>query len=469
MYQIKENRKSNHQKLARANTQAIQRAVGFEVEVKNWRTYDPKTSYMDDLSLTRDFTLSRKKQKKNAKMFQGRDFELTADQPFSSHSVPEFITEPFEENGSGRHKLHMAFGEISKMSKQLHDDSRSHPDMLSRLDICQGLGQILMPDTIIDALEVPDFHPQANIGMRMAAMEPLFEIASVDIRNTPLAKRFTRIESLNNHDRFFWERKSLKNAHKRARNALEDFSYAFPLYEGWQGSNELFNLFAYMIHYIECPMINYHEYVKSAFPIMARTDFFMMYRLLPLEEQDYFMADDSKMFIKLFELVKFGVYDGDAISLEEQFFEQGIRGNQYNARNYRMDGLTRLEWIRQIPQGQDLLTKRNFPDQALARELDTMGSWQKYDELGEFETSAPILEFRRLQYTDSTEDLQKMALEIFDFVVAMNKQEEAFSSQEQMKRSKPNMSDMAQVLNWQTDDSRDKSPAEFELDSIDES
>ncbi|BDD11547.1 hypothetical protein FUAX_39790 (plasmid) [Fulvitalea axinellae] len=414
-------RKSDTGKRISPNTrQPIQRAVGFEVEVKNWKTYRtrPKGHPVMPWHIEREFTKGRYKHHTKDLLFKGRDYELTADCPFAGNSVPEFITIPFEEDFDGLHRANKAFAQIGELVDRMHHEAKIHPETLNRLDEYHAHGSVEAPTAMIDALPKPDFHPQANVGLRLTAVTDLFGLSSEKPITTPVAERLTRIKSLRGQPQRR-ERRSMAQAREKAERALDKFRYVFTIHEDWTPSEELLNLLAYMLHYIECPMINYHEYPKSFFPIMARTDFFMMYRLLPFEEQDYFSENDGNMFVKLFEMIKHSLPDIGELELDEEFFEEGIRNDQ-EADNYRLDGLTRKEWIRGVATGKDLLTSRNFPDQNINRELQTMGSWQKYDDLEAGGRAMPILELRRLQFTDNTEDLRAMAVEIFRTIIHLN-------------------------------------------------
>ncbi|BDD03290.1 hypothetical protein [Aureibacter tunicatorum] len=400
----------------------IQRDIGFEVEVKNWRTWKPATPQVYPETILKKFKTLRIPHAAKEVILKGEGFELTADRP-TNESVPEFVTTPEPETPEGLTKTLETFKRIEKIVDILHQKAVKQSDMLVTMCPIESLGQNTNPMTLFDASEKPDFHPQANVGLKLSKIPEIFLRSGDNPPSCPSRERLTRIRSVDTKQARE-EMMSMKSAQSRASEALRLFfnnhrsSMPFS-----QPSPELVGLCALMIHYMECPMINYSAYVKSYFPIMARTDFAGIFELLPHDEQTFFRLDNGKYFLEIFAFGKYGVVQNTPLDMSELFFAKGVRQGQAGASCYALDQLTREQWIRNIPAGVDMLTRRHYPGpDEQKNELDTIGSWANcYDKVGKQKQLAPIFELRRLQYTDNTEELSKVARDVFLIIMSLNR------------------------------------------------
>ncbi|BDD11366.1 hypothetical protein FUAX_37980 [Fulvitalea axinellae] len=400
----------------------VQRAVGFEVEVKNWRTWKPSLPHFYGECLLRHNDFYRDPHSAKDLLLEADDFNLTADRP-TTESVPEFVTEPFPETPDGHKRLKKAFAKIQELVRLLHSQAQANPQMLVPGIKIENFGDLRSPSTIFDAVKTPDFHPQANAGVRLENIPELLRRSGTRPAVGPSAKRLTRIQSVNTIPARA-EMDSMKSAPARANMALEKFGEDYPgLPENWIPSSALRGLVAYIINYLECPVINYLSYPKSYFPVMARTDFAGMYALLSASERSFFSASSGLHFLEIFKRVEFGVDSGGPLDFSLPVFAKGIRRGQQKAKVRDLDCLDRATWIREITQGVDLLTRRHYPGPEEQKEqLDTIGSWDNsMDQIGFDKSPAPILELRRLQFSEDIEELPRIAEDVFLMIWQLNR------------------------------------------------
>ncbi|BDD05610.1 hypothetical protein [Aureibacter tunicatorum] len=399
----------------------VQRAVGFEVEVKNWRTWKPRDDQSFFEGLLRRGISYRKPHNARDVLMKSKGYELTADRP-SSESVPEFVTDAFQETDDGEQKLQRTFQSIVELVDHMHQDAQKHPNSLNDLRHYEYAGDLRKPFTMIDAENVPDLHPQATVGVHLTKMSNLMEISGNHSPSQKAHSRFTRIADV--HDPpAYQEKDSMTSAFPKALKALESFKKKHISEPNWEPSEELKNLFAYMIHYLECPMVNFQSYPKSYFPIMARTDFAMTFKLMPPEEVFMFSENDGELFVKLFEHVNFSPPCGTKMEMHQQVFQKGIRQGQPTASCHEINGLNRAAWVRNIALGRDMMTQDDYPGKRnQGRQFETMGAWYKYDRLGDWRIPAPVLELRRIQFTRDIKELPLIAHDVFNTIRELNKE-----------------------------------------------
>ncbi|BDD05561.1 hypothetical protein [Aureibacter tunicatorum] len=400
----------------------IQRDVGFEVEVKNWRTWSPIDLKMLPVAVRRKNYGFRYPHESKEVLLKGDKYQLTADLP-TDQSVPEFVTDPEPETPEGLKSTMDTFKRIENVVNILEREYRADGDKLPTVECLRQEGQVVREDAIFDTKgEVPDFHAQANVGLKISKIPDLLNRSGELPPSNSMNERLTRIKSVNTPPARL-EMESMKNAHDKARLALDKFFGKHGdemIFD--QPSPELIGLVTLMVNYIECPMINFHTYTKGMFPVMARTDFASIYELLPDEEQQFFQQDDGLYFMRIFELVDFDPSFRCPHFMQEQFFTKGVRRENLHAPIQDLDHLSRELWIRNIPLGVDALTTKNYPGPDFQKEdLNTMGSWEgMFDKIGPQKQSVPIFELRRLQYTNNTEELGKIAHDVFLTIMALN-------------------------------------------------
>jgi hypothetical protein len=114
----------------------------------------------------------------------------------------------------------------------------------------------------------------------------------------------------------------------------------------------------------------YVNYPKAIAPLMARTDFATMFRLLPPQQQAILMKNNQALWLELVQ---------DALPgkvLTAQFFPPLPAGQP--ARPFTLD-LTRQDWLRGIAAGTDLLTEKGYLEraqQAFRAAPWSRGAWQ---------------------------------------------------------------------------------------------
>ena len=411
-----------HQPSVRKDSGVIQRAIGFEIEVKNWHTWQPSASMFLFESYIRAVKSLRIPHKQKDLLLTGEHFTLTADRP-THKSVPEFVTDAFSDDPDGFQELTETFRKIQAMLHLMHARAKVQPKHLQPIYWLKDFGKIEDDNASFDALPPPDMHAQANVGIRLSKVPELFKLSGTYPSMSPYYERFTRIKDVFKPSAWR-EMESMRNAHDSVLEAVKEFSVTHGPSEDWQASNNFVGLCTFLVHYLECPLINYDSYIKGGFPVMARTDFAAMYELLPPEERSYFQQSDGQHFIALFEKVKFCENNYQPLDLKGLVFEKGARQGELDPVN--MSHLTREQWLANITQGVDFLTVKGYPGPDSEKlELDTMGSWgKKFDEVTPKRLQAPILELRRIQYTKDIDELLPIASDIFFTVVGLNQNPE---------------------------------------------
>ena len=146
------------------------------------------------------------------------------------------------------------------------------------------------------------------------------------------------------------------------------------------------------------PTLNYG---KASLTLLARTDYYGMFRRLPNNEKTYFKANPDQ-----FESMVLTAAGN--LAPNANVLERGIHGVAVN--------VTRRNWLRGIPAGTDLLKKRTdarlFGYGSRGRHTDTVGPG-----LAEKGT---ILEFRTMRKDIKWDQWRDMAMRLFDYIVALN-------------------------------------------------
>lgn len=151
------------------------------------------------------------------------------------------------------------------------------------------------------------------------------------------------------------------------------------------------------------------NYAKASLTLLARTDFWGMYRLLPDNEKTYF-ANHRKTFRRTILAAASslnptsGPLDPDADVLERQIHNVPLH-------------VTRRAWLEGIPAGTDLLKKRTdrrlFGFGSRGKHVDWVGPHQRGHR-------GAIFEFRTMGKSVPYTDWQTLGMEIFDYIVALN-------------------------------------------------
>jgi hypothetical protein len=186
-------------------------------------------------------------------------------------------------------------------------------------------------------------------------------------------------------------------------------------------SKELVGLLAMIRTYLVQASLG-AAYAKSIAPIMARTDFGRMYQGIP--EANYYKGHRNEFAELALHVSGFaGLGDRPFFSGNSTYVDPTVWAAVQAA-------LTRTHWLRDIPTGIDRVTEAHFPDRAVAGAMFGLGSLgDRTDTVGKrggsTQTEAPIFEFRRMAGGKDHRIWEPMALELFDYFMAINRRKDA--------------------------------------------
>lgn len=143
---------------------------------------------------------------------------------------------------------------------------------------------------------------------------------------------------------------------------------------------QMTGLLSAITSYLSVASMQVRSYAKAAFPVLMRTDFSRLYKMLSEEEKDFYCTNNAQNFIDLVQSIPFL----PPINMATPVFEGGVYHNDPGADHTILNGLSKDVWIRGIARGTDLLTKRNFPVRGVRDELESIGGYgNKTDVTGE--------------------------------------------------------------------------------------
>ena len=163
------------------------------------------------------------------------------------------------------------------------------------------------------------------------------------------------------------------------------------------------------------------SYAKNIAIVMARTDFGSLFRHLTAEERKHFAADGGAAFAAL-ALDAAGLSGTEATPL----FKNGLHYEDRPGRRHDprvLDGLTRGLWLTTITRGKDLLSKAGTDIKAAKPEMESLGALGPRTETVGRGVAAPIFELRRMQNQVPYTEWPGLALDVFDYLVSLNKLE----------------------------------------------
>ncbi len=161
-----------------------------------------------------------------------------------------------------------------------------------------------------------------------------------------------------------------------------------------------------------------YSYAKLIGKIMARTDFGSQFKLLPPEDRQRFENDPQSFVTMILDVAEVG--DGNT-----NVFERKIRFDPQDPNKGVIDiPVTRNLWLINIPQGQDMLTKKMIAEhgQDLSRRLGAMGAMgDQTDQVGPNNVPAPIVEFRQVKQQMPYTDWGPFAVRVFEYLTELNR------------------------------------------------
>jgi hypothetical protein len=204
-----------------------------------------------------------------------------------------------------------------------------------------------------------------------------------------------------------------------ARAGFTNFPGRNPMRSPAQASPELISLLSPMISYLQMGMRNL-AYAKTVAPLMARTSFAKLFELTP-EKIYYRSYPDEFRDLVLYSAGMVGQGNTPFFSGGSTHVDPGAWANIQNA-------LSCGQWIYGVARGVDYLTQAAFPDRTVAGYLFGLGAkgaktetvGQEHTFRKDTESTGAIFEFRRMVGHMPHYAWPDLAIELFDYVLAVN-------------------------------------------------
>ena len=406
----------------------IGRKIGFEFEFSNWQTAESKASNFAAATDTtppnptlHTMTTMWRRIDKGKALVQGQGFELQADDDpnDAAKSDLEVVTDPFEESPAGRGELRAAMAGVQGTLQGVTNNFNAWwaAGHVPRAIDLQGAA--VRQNSFIFSLN-PHFRakPQATIGLRLEKvadlLEDMFPVGAKAVGGgvageagaTSTARHQGRLELTG------WDSSAggpvpgqilrvQGEAPAQARLAIANYR-AVPANNGAPAATDgLTGLLSLVIAYLRmADQSLVRSYAKTVAPVMARTDFAALFRLLSPAERAWYKPNGGQAFFDLVQQAPWlnGMNAGDEV------FSQGVQNPVLGVG--QAQGLTRGKWLKGIAKGTDYLTGKKFPDKAQRGDIEGLGSYGKKTDsldLGVGQTAkAAILELRAMPQTDIT-------------------------------------------------------------------
>jgi hypothetical protein len=376
----------------------VQRAVGFELEIGEIRTYQ------------KNFFYQPKKLNKKDKLLTGTGFTLEADE-MPTYSDMEFVTDAFPETTEGGRALFNALQKIDWIINILAENP-SQEVSANDLRAC---------GTPVDNrfLHLPQNHqcltgkPQVTAGIKLDAMNRfLSDIAERGITpgDTAPANNAARIFGgqltpnfiSRDKESIFAGMPDVSKAQEATRRILDESTH-----DGIRGP-ELIALVTQLVMYLvaeEQGSPGYGKLISGG--IMSRTDFATVFKLLTEKTQKDFKEAPERFIDIVIPAVSIVV--GRYVAPEKPVFEGGLYNDpgmyKNNPKLYKADllpELKRRDWLMGIINGIDYLTAKDYPGGPEEKaEIESLGGYgSNIDELStnpSHSIPAPIIEIRGLK------------------------------------------------------------------------
>jgi hypothetical protein len=399
----------------RAVAALLQRKVGFEFELGEAEVADKSSGVKKRLPKGPAGVWATA----DGLEFQADDSPITP-----GGSDIEFVTTAFDETASERERLEKALGVIEKFATDipLHTAIRAKNMPLKGVTVTK-------PDVKF-AVAGLTTKPQATVGVRLdkvaAMLQDVFpgvESPGEAQRRDPMRAELTDYTS-QDYEQSLLDPGGLSPAEKiltetpRVRPQIEDFHSKN---QGRRQTSEaLVAIVGLVSSYLRHGAAGLPKsYAKTIAPLMARTDFGKLFSLLSSSDQDYYKADGGKRWLALI-LTTTGLTDSE---LDEPIFDRSTKLSE-EPDDWYFD-LERRKWLVGMTEGVDYLSAQHYPTQRGKDAIEGLGGYgSKTDVVGGARSAAgPIFEWRLLPYVDlsDTAKWKSMALHLFDYVVALNR------------------------------------------------
>jgi hypothetical protein len=426
----------------RAPKGRIQRNVGFEFEVGGYQVEQLNANMTPqqfagttqlvpgDLG---DGTLQKGKA-----LARNTGFEMQVDEGANDFHL-EFVTSGvgFPETKDGRADLKKAMEGMEALGKEVMAKTTTPGPLLNTGGGTRRLVQTgevtggipTKPETVIQGGGAMSAEPQTTAGIRLDQIAALMENMAAPAGESQAEKqerspqRATMAGKSNAADTT-----ALREAPPAARQAIANFKNQMALAhvdlpDGF-GSESLVGLIAMIYTYLKKAQLQVRDYPKSLFPLLGISNFASMFAMLPDDDQEPFTALPQR-FVDI-NLAAAGMAGTGGTA----FFAGGFANQLTNMTVLEtqqaalaLGAITRQDWLINIPQGTDRLTKAFTNVDA----LESMGKLNRGETVGkthtfsrDTETEAPIFELRRLAGHVGINNWKDLALDIFDFIVKMN-------------------------------------------------
>jgi len=396
--------------------QRIQRAVGFEFEA-NYVTKElkPEVATLSDTDAQTFLPFSHPNLNKQDVILKAGHFEVQADELPGGGSDMEFVTSlpPFEEDNTGRAQLIQTMQEIRAIGHFLEAEKATYKGVAATK--LAPYGTVVNPRAVIvpSQKSVMRGSPQATAALRLEQVNRFMTDTGADQTGHPdpnLQPGRDDIMGMTPGDAAIAGR-----AAAGARQAVQQFLTGQRHVIGGFAttSQKLLGLVTLLASYLIRGDEQTLSYAKNIAILMARTDFATQFKQLLPEEQQYLKAGNGAAFVNLV-LDAAGLAGTEATPL----FRQGL--NYAPNKKNLLDDLTRGKWLRGIAKGTDYLTKKNI-GQKRGGEMESLGALgKKTEKVGNDRKAAPIFELRRIKQSVPYTDWPNLALDIFDYLRALN-------------------------------------------------
>jgi hypothetical protein len=406
----------------------VRRAVGFEFEVGTWQVLavnrPPDQAQRDGNALIPHVELATFT--KDHVLHAGRGFNLKPDEASDGSWHLEFVVEPpFQETTKERARVKSVMKSIERFAARL---LAAGPDAVIQI---QGHdGEWLLSEEIglndggwlIKPYGDITGEPQTTGGVRLDQLADLMATmatgAIIGETASETTARQTGGSYLVGKNASDADLAGASPAAARARFA--DFP-GRAVHSPQTASKELISVLALIRTYL-LKASTPSAYAKSIAPLMARTDFSAIFRAMP--ESGYYASYPAQW-------VALNLHVAGLTGAGGQPFFSGT-STYVDATEWAdvQAAMSREEWLDAMARGTDLLTIANFPDANVAGHLFGFGKLgTATDTVGKrgsrTETQAPIFELRRMMGGVDYRVWATMALELFDYFVALNRRQQA--------------------------------------------
>ncbi|BDD06411.1 hypothetical protein [Aureibacter tunicatorum] len=402
----------------------IQRAVGFEVEIPGFFTYMSEEEFYKHGDYGATSQTHKTPFKKGDTIFEDEGYSLQVDVPETGNAYLEFVTDPFEETQDGFLQMMGVMEKLYEFGKALNQKvwERNELDLIGIKGIKPSSG-VMAPwfenATVFTRQKHVMGYFQMTAGIRQDKLWQLLEDLSAPLKEETqemkIRRQAGRTMIMSVSDKPYDTAGSRSRTIRYILNAIEKVSL-----EEYPMSESLMGLLSSVVTYLYYSAYEIGKYAKSFTPLLWRTDFAKMFELLPEMEQEDLKAEDGKKWVEVVYSVCSKLHRED---FSKPFFKEGIFVNSKPAihRNILKD-LSRIQWLKGIARGQDLLTERNFPNKLRAYELESLGSMgDRVDMVGHGqEHQAPIVEFRTILTPRHFSYWKSFAHSAFEMVYALN-------------------------------------------------